>query len=79
MFKVIDTNPSISQENSLTVLCAVKQDIFENFENYEKVHGEFCSYLNAMRTEQSNAELETLTLNDNKFRDQVLGFLQKVE
>ena len=79
VFKVIDTNPSISQETSLTVLCAVKQELFENFENYEKVHGEFSSYLNAMRTEQSNAELETLTLNDNKFRDQVLGFLQRVE
>ena len=78
VLQVIDNNPIVSQETSLTVLCSIKQELFSNFEKYEKVYADFRAYLNAIRTEQSNAELETLALND-RFRDQVFSFLQTLE
>ena len=34
---------------------------------------------NNMRTEQSNNELETLALNDTRFRDQVFSFLRTLD
>ena len=77
--QTIDRNPIVSHETSLTAICSVKQELFASFEQYEKVYGEFRTYLNNMRTEQSNNELETLALNDTRFKDQVFSFLHTLE
>ena len=77
--QTIDRNPIVSHETSLTFICSVKQELFASFEQYEKVYGELRTYLNNMRTEQSYNELETLALNDTRFRDQVFTFLHTLE
>ena len=76
---VIKNNQTVSEETSLTVLCGVKQELLFNFEQYEKVQSEFSSYLSATRTEDSNREIETPTLNDTRLHDMVFSFLQPIE